>query len=66
VEDGLAIKFAIHDRYSATKRNPNNEIECSNHYARAMASYGTFIAMGGFEYHHGPKGYIAFSPKLSP
>ena len=65
LQDGLAITRAIHDRYSATKRNPYNEIECSDHYARAMASYGIFIAMCGFEY-HGPKGYIAFSPKLTP
>jgi hypothetical protein len=62
---GLAITRAIHDRYSALKRNPYNEVECSDHYARAMASYGTYIAICGYEY-HGPKGYLAFSPKLAP
>lgn len=61
VEESLVLTRFIHDRYHAAKRNPFNEIECSDHYARAMASYGTFINACGFEY-HGPKGYIKFSP----
>lgn len=61
VEESLILTRFIHDRYHAAKRNPFNEIECSDHYARAMASYGTFINACGFEY-HGPKGYIKFSP----
>ena len=65
VEESLVITRTIHDRYHAFKRNPFNEIECSDHYTRAMSSYGTFINACGFSY-HGPKGYIGFSPKLSP
>jgi hypothetical protein len=65
VKEGLAIGRAIHDRYNAALRNPYNEIECSDHYARSMASYGSFIAASGFEY-HGPKGHIGFRPRLSP
>ena len=65
LKEGLAVSRAIHDRYDATLRNPYNEIECSDHYARAMASYGVFISICGFEY-HGPKGYITFSPRLTP
>jgi hypothetical protein len=65
VQRGLAIARAVHDRYAPAKRNPFNEIECSDHYARAMAAYGVFLAACGFEY-HGPKGYIAFAPKLTP
>lgn len=61
VEESLILTRSIHDRYHASKRNPFNEIECSDHYARAMASYGTFINAGGFQY-HGPKGYMRFSP----
>lgn len=54
--------WVIQDRYHASKRNPFNEIECSDHYARAMASYGTFITACGFTC-HGPKGELGFAPK---
>lgn len=63
--EGLAVTRAIHDRYHASLRNPYNEIECSDHYSRAMASYGSFITACGFEY-HGPKGRIGFAPRLTP
>jgi len=63
IEEGLAVSRAIHDRYDAHLRNPYNEIECSDHYSRAMASYGAFLAACGYE-SHGPKGYLAFSPKV--
>jgi len=62
LDESLVLTRAVHDRHHAAKRNPFNEIECSDHYARAMASYGTFITACGFE-HHGPKGYIGFAPK---
>ena len=64
VEESLILTRAIHDRYHAAKRNPFNEVECSDHYARAMASYGTFISASGFTC-HGPKGEIGFAPKLN-
>jgi len=63
VDEALVLTRMIHDRYHAGKRNPFNEIECSDHYARAMASYGSFITACGFEY-HGPKGYMRFAPKM--
>lgn len=65
VENGMILIRTIHDRYHAARRNPYNEIECSDHYARAMASYGSFINACGFTY-HGPKGYLGFAPRLSP
>ena len=63
VQEGLAVVRAIHDRYHASKRNPFNEIECSDHYSRSMASYGAFVAACGFV-HHGPKGHLGFAPKI--
>ena len=65
LESGLAIARAIHDRYHARLRNPYNEIECSDHYARAMASYGAFQNVCGFE-SHGPDGHLGFDPRLTP
>jgi len=65
VLEGLAVERAVHDRYDAAKRNPWNEIECGNHYARSMASFGVFLAACGYEY-HGPKGSLGFAPRIHP
>lgn len=65
VMEGLAVTRMIHDRYHPSRRNPWNEIECSDHYARAMASYGVFLRATGFNC-HGPKGHLAFAPALAP
>lgn len=63
--EGLAVARAVHDRYDGSRRNPWNEIECGDHYARSMASYGVYLAACGFEY-HGPRGHIAFAPSIHP
>jgi hypothetical protein len=65
IEKGLAVERAIHDRYHPRKRNPYNEVECGDHYARAMASYGVYLAVCGFEL-HGPRGHLGFVPRLGP
>jgi non-lysosomal glucosylceramidase len=49
---GEAIKTIVNvrNRYDGFKRNPFNEEECGNHYARAMASWATTLALSGFHY----------------
>lgn len=65
VEEAMGIGRAIYDRYSADKRNPYNEVECSDHYSRAMASYGAYMAACGYKY-DGPAGKLAFGPRIQP
>jgi non-lysosomal glucosylceramidase len=64
VQHGLAVTRAIHDRYSATRgRNPYNEIECSDHYARAGSSYAVFLALCGFHFDQAT-GLLRFDPVI--
>ena len=65
VTHGLSIERAIHDRYAPAKRNPYNEIECGDHYGRAMAAYGVYLAACGYDY-DGPRAHIGFAPKIHP
>ncbi|RIK74379.1 MAG: hypothetical protein DCC67_16650, partial [Planctomycetota bacterium] len=65
VTEALAICRAVHERYHPSKRNPFNEIECGDHYARALASWGLITSLAGFEY-HGPRQEIGFAPRLKP
>ena len=65
VTEGLAICRAVHDRYHPDLFNPYNEVECGDHYARAMASWGVYLALAGFQY-HGPRGWLGFAPRISP
>jgi len=65
VDEGLSICRAVHERYHPLKRNPWNEVECGDHYARALASWGVYTALAGFEY-HGPKAHIGFAPRITP
>ncbi|MBX2920931.1 MAG: hypothetical protein KF746_01970 [Chitinophagaceae bacterium] len=62
-EQGLSLVKAVHDRYSPEKHNPWNEIECGDHYARALASWGVLLALQDFKY-DGPAGAISFAPRI--
>ncbi len=64
LEEGFTVFKSIRDRYDGYGRNPWNEIECGNHYARSMASYGALIALSGFEFDKG-QGYLKFSPLIN-
>ena len=50
VEEGMTAVAAIRDRYDGEKRNPWNEFECGNNYARSMATYALLNAFSGFRF----------------
>ena len=50
IEEGTKIVEAVRSRYDGHVRNPFNEYECGNYYARAMASYSLLQAYTGFRY----------------
>jgi uncharacterized protein (DUF608 family) len=49
-EEGLQVIRNIRARYDGAKRSPFNEAECGHHYARAMASWASVLALTGFQY----------------
>jgi non-lysosomal glucosylceramidase len=65
IDEALAIIRAVDDRYDGALHNPWNEVECGDHYARAMAAWGAYQALCGFIY-DGPAGVIGMDPRLSP
>jgi len=65
VREAFAIVRGIHERYDGSKHNPWNEVECGDHYARAMASWGCVLGASGFVY-DGPRGLFGFAPRLTP
>lgn len=70
VREALQIVKAASDRYNGVprapiQRNPFAEVECSNHYARAMSAWGMLLAAQGYRY-SGPDGAIEFNPVVKP
>ncbi len=65
VTEALAICRGVHERHHPARQNPWNEVECGDHYARAMASHGVFLGLCGFEC-DGPRGVVGFAPRLAP
>lgn len=47
VDEGLELVRAVRDRHDGRRRNPWNEVECGNHYARSLASWGLVLALTG-------------------
>ena len=65
VDEGLAIVSALRDRHDGRKRNPWNEFECGNHYARAMSSWSLLLGLSGFRY-SAVEQSIAVGPRITP
>jgi len=64
-DEALLIVHGIDERYDGAKHNPWNEVECGDHYARALASWGVLHALAGFTY-DGPAGRLALAPRIQP
>ena len=61
--EGLGVVRAVDDRHDGNLRNPYNEIECSDHYTRAMSAFGPYVSLTGFEI-DGPAGHLGFEPRI--
>jgi len=61
IEDGLNCIQNIRSRYDGRKRSPFDEAECGHHYARAMASWASVLALSGFQY-SAPAQSLYFNP----
>lgn len=60
-EQGVEIVSSARARFDGEKRNPWDEAECGHHYARAMSSWSTMLAMSGFRY-DGPNQAVSIVP----
>ena len=64
VDEGVECIHNIRARYDGEKRNPWDEAECGHHYARAMASWTSVVALSGFAY-DGATAHITAVPRVS-
>ncbi|MBO3749620.1 hypothetical protein J5X84_26375 [Streptosporangiaceae bacterium NEAU-GS5] len=49
-DEALRIVSAVRERYDGTRRNPFNEVECGDHYVRAMSGWSLLDAYTGVSY----------------
>ena len=61
-ENALKILKAIRDRYDGRYRNPWNEVECGDHYVRAMSSWRVLETAIGY-YWNAIENKMTFLPK---
>lgn len=64
IEDCIKVVKAVRDRYNGANRNPWNEIECGNNYARSMASYALLPILSGLTFDM-TGNHIGFDPRIS-
>lgn len=64
VEEGVECIHNIRSRYDGEKRNPWDEAECGHHYARAMASWSSVVAISGFDF-GGASGAVVAVPRVA-
>ena len=65
IEQGMQLVKAARDRHNGVHRNPWNEIECGDHYARPMASWMLLEGAAGRVY-DAWRDMLAFDPRVTP
>lgn len=65
VAEGLAVVAAVRARHDGERRNPFNEPECGNHYARGLSSWSLLLALTGFRW-SAPEATLRFVPAPRP
>jgi non-lysosomal glucosylceramidase len=63
IDEGTEYIANTRARHDGEKRNPWDEAECGHHYARAMSSWSSVVALSGFEYDGGSEAVTAI-PRL--
>ncbi len=64
LERGLEAIANVRRRYDGIRRNPWDEPECGHHYARAMSSWSSLLALSGFQY-FGLDRKVAIAPRIA-
>jgi uncharacterized protein (DUF608 family) len=62
-EEALTIVRGVRSRFDGKVRNPFNEYECGNYYARALASFAVLNSLSGFRYSAATR-TLWLSPKI--
>ncbi len=63
IPQGVEYVENLRARYDGVKRNPWDEAECGHHYARAMSSWSSVVALSGFHY-EGDRAHVMALPRL--
>jgi len=64
-DEAFMLVRSARGRYNGRERNPWNEVECGDHYARSMSSWAMLEAALGFRY-DASRAAIGFGPKVTP
>ena len=64
-DNAMKILRGVRARYNGGERSPWNDIECGDHYARALSSWTLLEAFAGLRYDSN-KGFLSFDPKGPP
>jgi len=65
VDEAVDIVTKARKRHDGRLRSPWNEVECGDHYVRAMSSWALLEAASGY-LHDASKGLIEFAPRIRP